>query len=160
MVRVAGCDTDYGDAVASREPHFNGYYTTGAIQYHPHRRHFRYLRIDFGRATVITATPASKQKETGTKQEKLNEPGWTNYIYTYTIANGKQATQYEGPQPERLIPPNYNRGIYGGADTEEFRIIQWNVRTINNQKTIATKKRILNQTRPIVILLNEGRSIL
>ena len=34
FVRVRGCNTDYGDAAAIREPRISGYYVTGAIQYH------------------------------------------------------------------------------------------------------------------------------
>jgi hypothetical protein len=124
------------------------------VQYHAELRHFRYLRIDYNRATVIS-TISAKKKETGTKQEKLNEQGWCNYIYSYTIGKESQIAPYEGSKPFHMQPSNYNRGLYG--DTDNWRVIQWNMRTASNKKTAAAKVRVLNELNPLIGMLNETR---
>jgi hypothetical protein len=124
------------------------------VQYHAELRHFRYLRIDYNRATVIS-TISAKKKETGTKQEKLNEQGWCNYIYSYTIGKESQIAPYEGSKPFHMQPSNYNRGLYGGTDN--WRVIQWNMRTASNKKTAAAKVRVLNELNPLIGMLNETR---
>jgi hypothetical protein len=154
-VRIAGCDTDYGDATATREPRFPAHFLSGAIQYHQQRKHFRYVRVNFGRATVIGIEPTAKNKETATKDEMLNENGWRNYIYAYTLGKDKIADVYTGRLPMLLKPDNYNKGLYGGAD--EWRVAHWNIRTANNQKTKTSKKNMLNEIKPLIIMLNEPR---
>jgi hypothetical protein len=62
---------------------------------------------------------------------------------------------YTGSEPKSLKPDNYNKGLYGGADT--WRVAHWNIRTANNQKTKAAKKRLLTEIKPLIIMVNEPR---
>jgi hypothetical protein len=151
LVRVRGCELDFGDTFAAREPRFNGYFATGMIQYHTVAKHFRYVRIDFGRATVIGANTSTKSKETATKEEILNAPGWSNYIFCYTISKKNVVPIYSGPEPQLINPDNFNIGLFGGAN--EWRALQWNVRSMNS-KTRAAKKRAIRDVAPLVAFIN------
>lgn len=62
FVRVRGCEKEYGDTVVAREPRFAGYFVTGAIQFNAALKHFRYVRVDFTRATVIGTNPSARFK--------------------------------------------------------------------------------------------------
>jgi hypothetical protein len=150
-VRILGCELDFGDTFAAREPRFNGYYATGVVQYHTSANHFRYVRIDYSRATVVGANTSVKNKETATKEELLNAPGWSNYIYCYTIGKKNAVPIYSGPEPKNINPDNYNIGLFGGAD--EWRAIQWNVRSMS-VKAKAAKKRVISSNAPLVAMIN------
>jgi endonuclease/exonuclease/phosphatase (EEP) superfamily protein YafD len=154
-VRVQGCEQDFGDTCAAREPHFKGYYTTGVVQYHTTTKHFRYVRIDYDRATVVGANSSIKGKETAMKEEMLNAIGWSNYLFCYTLGKKFGVPHiYSGLEPKILNPDNYNTGLLGGTD--EWRALQWNVRSMN-PKTRAAKKRIIRDVAPLVTMINEGR---
>jgi hypothetical protein len=149
---VRGCEQDFGDAYAAKDPYFHGYFATGFIQYNEATKHFRYVRIDFTRATVIGTNGTTKNKVTGLKEEVLNALGWKNYIIAYTSKNSPK--EYEGPQPNPLMPDNYDVGLFGGTD--EWRVLMWNLRSMA-QATRAAKKRLIRDVGPLIAMINEGR---
>lgn len=153
FLRVRESSKDFGDATTNREPRFGGYFVTGVIQYNKRGKHFRYVRIDFSRGTVIGVNPNDKNKETGLKEEFLNAAGWSNYVYCYSIGQKGTVTRYEGEQPVMLEPGNYSQGTFGGSS--EWRAVHWNVQSMT-QKKIAAKKRVLKGYKPLLILVNEN----
>lgn len=135
-----------------KEPRFSGYYATGLVQYHQEGRHFRYVRVDFNRATVVGNNPSCKNKLTTPKEELMNAHGWRNYLYCYTIGSkNTHDSTYEGPRPLELLPEHYSEGLKGGSSG--WRCMQWNVQAMTQEKR-TQKKRVISDIAPLVALIN------